>query len=117
MLFAPAGIVEDLKFTQFTLYDTGRWTFLDEKEEFVPRLLMWVASSCSRSDWQLENPVQWAWLAKISSTPKTLGFRDVSENPLPHDSLADCPVPPRCPRCWPRLSPALGSGRELEECL
>src|SRR5208283_5093611 len=50
MLFAPAGIVEDLKFTQFTLYDTGRWTFLDEKEEFVPRLLMWVASSCSRGD-------------------------------------------------------------------
>jgi hypothetical protein len=36
MLCAPAGIVEDIK---FTLYDTGRWTFLDEKEEFVPRLL------------------------------------------------------------------------------
>jgi hypothetical protein len=53
MLCAPAGIVEDIK---FTLYDTGRWTFLDEKEEFVPRLLMWVASSCSRSDWQLEKP-------------------------------------------------------------
>jgi hypothetical protein len=56
MLCAPAGIVEDIKFTQFILYDTGRWTFLDEKEEFVPRLLMWVASSCSRSDWQLEKP-------------------------------------------------------------
>ncbi len=37
MLCAPAGIVEDIK---FTLYDTGRWTFLDEKEEFVPRLLI-----------------------------------------------------------------------------
>jgi hypothetical protein len=37
MLCAPAGIVENVK---FTLYDTGRWTFLDEKEKFVPCLLI-----------------------------------------------------------------------------
>jgi hypothetical protein len=37
-------------------------------------------------------------LAKASSSPKTLGFHDVSRNPLPHNSLAECPAPSGCSR-------------------
>jgi hypothetical protein len=37
-------------------------------------------------------------LAKASSSPKTLGFHDVSRNPLPHDSLVECPASSGCSR-------------------
>src|SRR5260221_10358777 len=37
-------------------------------------------------------------LAKISFSPKTLGFREHSRDSLPHDSLADC----RAPSCLSR---------------
>src|SRR6266850_514245 len=46
-------------------------------------------------------------LAKISFSPKTLGFREFSRDSLPHDSLADCRAPPCLSRTEipPELAP------------
>jgi hypothetical protein len=46
-------------------------------------------------------------LAKIPSRLKTLGFQDISRNPLPHDLLANSPAAssPARPEIPPQLAP------------
>jgi beta-glucosidase len=75
---------------------------------YKPSKAQWMRNSYADSYVDMPATPLYLSLAKNSSSPKSLGFQDVSRNPLPHDSLAECPVRSCCSRA--EFPPQLAAG-------